>query len=192
MVQVVHVLTVGNDLPALAHARLQQTGVTRRHRRIDRHRRPDAMALECLHDAKYADPIAIVAQRVVTQIGVRGLHRPGGLEWLTLHVQREPFQRRYDPQGHTRTIGPSDRLAFGQHRPVVTVMVHAIPPMRVLEIVVWNTHVKSPVSTALVPKAGFMAPPRLPALRPRTRRNSARCSAARSPGRWPARPCHGW
>ena len=136
MVQMVHVQAVGNHLPALPGAGLEQAGVAQRHRCIDRHRGADLVLCQRLHDAKNTHPVAVVAQGVVAQVGVGRHHGARRFEGHALHVQREPLQRRHHPQRHAGVARPLHGFALGQHGPVVVAVVHAVAAQRVLQVVV--------------------------------------------------------
>ena len=153
VVQVVHVQAVGNDLPAALCAFPDERRVADGHCCIDRDRCADLVPFQGLHDAEDADAVAVVAQAVVAQVRVGGLHRAGWLERQAFHVQREPLQRRYHPQGDACTTGPGDRRTTRQDRPVVQVMVHAIVALAIFEVFAADGHGASPTGCAAAAKA---------------------------------------
>ena len=153
MVQVVHVLAVGNDLPISLYACLNQRRVALGDRCVDGDRGADAVRRERLHDAKYADPVAIVAQRVMAQVRVGRGHRARRLERYAFHIQRKPLQRWNDPQGDARCVGPEHRLALGQYRPVVERVVHPIAALGIGKLFGCKAHDASPTACAAAAKA---------------------------------------
>ena len=152
VVHMVHVQAMTHQLPAQIDTGLGQGGIARRHRRVDGHAGWDVARAQLLHDAVNAHPVAVVAQGVVAQIRVGGLQRTDRLEGHALLVQGKPLQRCRDPQGHPGAAGPLHRRAVGQHRPVVTVVVHAVLALGVAQIVLGD-HGASPTGTEACSKA---------------------------------------
>ena len=119
------------------------------------------MGVERLEDTEDADPVAVIAQRVMAQIGIGGDHPARRPERLGRHVEGEEFQRRHDPQRDPGAAGPGDLRAFGLHRPVIAVVVHAVAAQGIAEVIVGQSH-------------GLTSPHCAPRWRRRNRRNGGR------------------
>ncbi len=140
VVELAHIDAVRDHLPAARVDLVDEQRIALGNLRIHRDRGLDPELVEQLEDAEDADPVAVVAQRVVPEIGIGRDHAARRLEGLGRLVEREEFERRHDPERDARAVRPLDLRAFLQDRPFVTVVIHAIAALGVFQIIVGERH----------------------------------------------------
>src|SRR4051794_28557696 len=97
---------MADDLPCAAYEFCDQRRVALAHGGADRCSPAHAGLVECRDEAECADAVAIIAMRIVAEIGVWVVEGPRRRARLRPHGERVPAERAHDPHCNARAAGP--------------------------------------------------------------------------------------